>query len=321
MSQSVTISDLAVLVKDGKLAEAKRAARALLNSADPHDLEVIANCAHILENWPIIGVAKLRWYWGGANEHDRAIIAACAPSQGDQRNSPTHRTKRDPQWSRKTFYRAARDNRPPLRRAEDPEPAIVAAYHVDRAGVDDAPERDERPDGYALDYDRAALAPMRATPCVRCWTERSTVNVTSKQDDGLCDECRDKGRPGIPALSEVHSRADAIEARCAFIAEHYPALAVKLLRRYWHQCMTDDRPTIEAWVKRHHLLSQNHSEDAAPPAAPSTLPGACTSCTERRTLRDLRKIWADDGLCANCRAADEPEADDAHSSASEPAAA
>ena len=77
MSNSVTITDVAKLVKDGRVADAKSQARKLLDSANSQDLGVIANCAYILETWPKIGVVKLRAYWSSANEHDRAIIAAC----------------------------------------------------------------------------------------------------------------------------------------------------------------------------------------------------------------------------------------------------
>lgn len=294
MSHSADISDLATLVKNGKLTEAKRAARTLLDNADPHDLEVIANCAHTLETWPKIGVAKLRHYWQEANAHDRAIIAACVPEPGEQRHRPHLDDGRQPRWTRKTRYQAPRDN------AARQDPAIVTAYQRERAGIDDAPEQTERPAGYALDYDRAALADIQATPCVRCWLERSTTDYAGQQDDGLCGDCRDKGRPGIPALPEGHTRADAINARCAFIATHFPTAAIKLLRRYWQRC-TDpaDRATIANWVQQYH---PNCAAETVPPTAPEVT--ACSTCGQERSLRDLRGKAADDGLCTACRRLD-----------------
>lgn len=294
-----------MLIKGGKLADAKRAARSLLDSADPHDLQVIATCAHILETWPKIGVQKLRYYWRTADEHDREIIAACAPEPGEQRRHQPQTAARQPRWTRKNRYQAPRDIQP----AAVSDDAVVVAYQRDRAGMDDVPERAERPAGYALDYDRAAVPDLRATPCVRCWLERSTTDYSGEQDDGLCADCRDKGRPGIPVLPPDYTRADAVEARCAFIAEHFPAAARKLLRRYWHQCTDpDDRATVATCVQRHDPHGPEPADTATPPAEESA-PPACSTCGEARTVRDLRNLPADDGLCTSCRVLDNVSTD------------
>jgi hypothetical protein len=81
------------MIRNGDLTGAKRQAKAVLADAEPHDLAVIAHCAHILETWPRIGVLKLRAYWQSADERDRSIIAACAPEQ-DDRTFPTPLSKR-----------------------------------------------------------------------------------------------------------------------------------------------------------------------------------------------------------------------------------
>jgi hypothetical protein len=319
MSNSVAISDVAHLVKTGNLTEAKRQARSLLADAEPHDLDVIARCAYVLQTWPKIGVVKLRAYWLNANQHDRTIIEACAPENGEQRHHTTPADDRSPRWTKRNKYQAPRDVRhevrPELRRPVRPHPtndapAVVAAYQHERAGVDDAPPPNESPTAYALDYDRAAVPPLHGTPCVSCWVERAAHDQRTGRDDGLCTDCRDRGRPGITALPDNHKRADAIEARCAFIADRYPQAAIRVLRRYWQQSAAGrDRETIAAWVRDHHLTStaaQLGPESALVECAP------CSSCVEPRSVRDLRHVETDDGLCAQCRAvSSEPTAPDA----------
>jgi hypothetical protein len=288
------------MIRNGDLTGAKRQAKAVLADAEPHDLAVIAHCAHILETWPRIGVLKLRAYWQSADERDRSIIAACAPEQDDRRFQRPSANERTPRWNSRNKYQAPRDVRhevrPELRRPPKRDERVVSdAYQRERAGVDDAPSRQDRPDGYAIDYDRAALPPLHGTPCVRCWLERSSADQHRRPDDGLCQACRDTGRPGIPALPEGHTRADAIEARCRFIATTYPQTAVRLLRRYWQQSTADTRTVITEWVKRNTIAAT-----AAPtPQTDTTQPATCSTCGQPRRAHDLR---ANDGLCADCRA-------------------
>lgn len=259
MTTKATIPDLAHLIKTGDLAEAKRQASTVLANADPHDLQVVGRCAYILETWPKIGVLKLRAYWRNADAHDRAIIATCAPDEDEPpRTRPTD--DHPPRWTPQNTYQAPRDLRHEVmpERVRPPRPreesALVATYERDRAGIDDLPQHPDRPDGYAIDYDRAAVPPLWGTPCVRCWLERSATDQARHPDDGLCGDCRDRGRPGIPSLPEGHTRADVIQARCAFITATYPHLAVRLLRRYWQQAASDqDRSVIAAWVRRHDI--------------------------------------------------------------------
>jgi hypothetical protein len=317
MSNSVAIADLADLVKDGQLGEAKRQARTLLSEADPHDLQVVARCAYVLESWPKIGVVKLRAYWQNSNEHDRAIIAACAPGNGAQRRHSEPEGK-PPRWTRKTTYQAPRDERHEVRadrrrvasrRTRDDGAAIMDAYQRERAGVDDEPLPADPAAGYELDYDRAAMSPFRGTPCVCCWLERATRDRTTGHDDGLCGECRDRGRPGIPRLPEGHTGADLIASRCAYLASRYPTVALLLLRRYWQQSTSPhDRDVIAAWVGSHDLTAiQNGITTTGQEPASDELT-VCASCGDPRTSRDLRHVRDDDGLCLQCRAASTDEA-------------
>lgn len=268
MSTSSCIINLAELIKSGDIAQAKSQAKTLVAEADPRDLKVIMQCAYVLETWPKIGIAKLRAYWRASNDHDRAIIAACAPEQNARRNrSTTPAQQEEPRWAGRA-HEAPRDLRhevrPELRRparsaqAGDQD-AAADAYQRERAGVDDAPEQEDQPSAYAIDYDRAALPPLSGTPCVRCWLERCRADQLRSQNDGLCVDCRDAGRPGIPSLPNGHTRADVVEARCAFIAATYPKPAIKLLRRYWQQSTRDDQKVIAEWVRHHDLTPQDEA--------------------------------------------------------------
>lgn len=300
-----TIADLSDLLDNGKLADAKRAATVLLSDADSHDLEVINYCVHVLNTWPKVGVLKLRAYWCAASEHDRTLIAACVQERMTQPRREQTST-RAPRWTSKNKHEAPRDVRHEIRpeRIRAPRPrndAAVDTYFGERRDQDDEPNRHETPDGYALDYDRAAVPALRDAPCVSCWLERATLDRTHRPD-GLCTECRDRGRQGIPPLPHGYTRVDVIQARCAFLAERYPAAAVRLLRRYWQQCRNDeDRTTVAHWVDGHEFTP---SDDRR--AALEVDLDACTSCCEPRNPRDTRHNPTDDGLCATCRSVDQP---------------
>lgn len=264
---SITVSDIAELIKTGALTDAKRQAKSLLTQADPHDLEVVSQCAYILETWPKVGILKLQQYWRTSDTHDRAIIAACAPDRDEARHNPTPPLDRQPRWTPQNKYQAPRDirhevhpelRRPPRHHTASSEPAVVETYLRERGGVDDSPTQDEPPTAYVLDYDRAALPPLRGTPCVCCWLERATRDQTRTHDDGLCTECRDRGRPGIPCLPHGHTSADVVQARCAFITAKYPQVAYRLLRRYWQQCPSPlDRDVIATWAQEHDITATN----------------------------------------------------------------
>lgn len=320
MSQNVTISDIAALVSSGELKEAKRQARALIDTADPRHLELIARCAEIAETYPRTAITRLRWLWHQVDADGRAIIEACAPAEGEDRRRPQPDEQRAPRWNGRNRYQAPRDRNPededesrsPRRRAQiraqlrkprpaqNParEPAVSLRYQETRAGVDDQPQRAERPAGYANDYDKAAVPARRGTACVSCWIERAAAD-TRQPDDGLCGECRDAGRRGVAPLPNSGSRADAIAARCAYIAaNHLPATARVLLRADWHSSTKREQAVIAAWVKAHPIADTAQLADIAPAQL-----APCATCTEPRGPRDLRHQQADDGQCAQCRAA------------------
>jgi hypothetical protein len=339
MSQNVTISDIAALVSSGELKEAKRQARALIDTADPRHLELVARCAEITETYPRTAVTRLRWLWHQVDAEGRAIIEACAPADGEDRSRPQasdQREQRAPRWNARNRYQTPRDRNPndehpsrsPRRRAQiraqlrkprpaqrpAREPAVSLRYQESRAGMDDQPQRAERPAGYANDYDKAAVPARRGTACVSCWIERAAADMRHP-DDGLCGECRDAGRRGIAPLPNG-SRAEAIAARCAYIAaNHLPATARVLLRADWHSSPQREQAVIAAWVKAHPIADTTQpADDTAAPLTP------CATCTEPRGPRDLRHQQADDGQCAQCRAAAPAETDEDAADARELAA-
>lgn len=314
MSHSVTIpealTNVAALVSAGELKAARREGRKLLDIADQRSLEIIAECVRILETRPRIAVIKLRHFRDTCdNETDRAIIAACTPKPGEQARRPEPEPDRAPRWTRRAIEKARSraagevrtSVRPELRRRNRrqarEESAVVSVYASERAGVDDAPERAELPVGYAIDYDRAAVPALRGTPCVFCWLERSSADQASgRGDDGLCADCRESSRPGIPTLPAGHTHVDAIEARCAYIAARTGTAAHGILCKEWQRANARDRATIAAWVQTHPLPA-----DTAPVAEhdanTAAVGAACEQCGDLRQVRH--------GLCVDCRKLDD----------------
>ncbi|GAA2798907.1 hypothetical protein [Saccharopolyspora taberi] len=351
MSHSVTISDsvlsVAALLRTGDFRAARAQWRETLTSADARELAVLAECGRILAAHPRTGVKCLREYWQRSDAQARAVIAACAPSPGEQRERPEPQPDRAPRWDRRAIENARRhaggevrtEVRPERRRAQRQaraEARTVTEYAATRAGVDDAPQRSEQPDGYAIDYERMAVNPVardrerpdpRKTavrdggrPCVALGCNLIPSVADRAHRDGLCQECRELGRPGVE-LPEGATRAQAIEALCAYIHQHYPR-ALDHLRTEWGRYGSQaDRDTVAAWVQA------NTTEPAEQSTAPEL--AACQTCGEDRSPRDVRRLSADDGQCAGCRALESAPAlsavpsataDDAATTEAEPAA-
>lgn len=331
MSHTVTvldsIADIAQLISDGDIKSAKQHARRALNIADPHALDVLARCVQIIETRPRIAVAKLRQFWRecDGDAAAQAIIYACVP-QGARREPEN--TGSAPKWNTRNRYQAPRNNPTrtdalkrrtrSTREARQVERAagLVTAYDNELTGANDKDDQHtgpqpqqirerweltdvsaERPDGYALDYDRAAVSVLRGTACVSCWVERSVTDHRSQRgtshDDGLCVDCRERDRAGIPALPLGHTRADAIAARCSHLASQnvgHPATLRVLLRRDWDTLTRpEDRATVALWVKA-------HPETVNPPATKTHAPLQCLTCGSAPAVRA--------GQCADCRSLD-----------------
>ncbi|MEU4806420.1 hypothetical protein [Actinosynnema sp. NPDC023587] len=279
MAEKSSISDCLERIVDavcgGELTAAKHYAGHLLSKLDQHTFGIVADCVDTIERYPDRAEVHLRARWKAAGtDTDRAVIATFGTAYLQRRPAyvpPPRHSARDtaPRDGRTEFRPEARRTLTPARRAElrrqDRRDALAADYGP-RAGADDQPPRATVYAG-GLDYDRAAVPALRGTPCVRCWLERAPSDYTAACDDGLCGECREKGRPGIPPLPEGHTRVDAIEARCAFITANYP-IARALLARWWKSYATPaDRTTITAWVHRNPFPA-TAPEPSAPPSAP-----------------------------------------------------
>lgn len=321
MSQTVTvpeaIAEVAAKVRAGDLTSAKGHARTLLQIADTHAFEVITTCVTILETRPKIARAKLAAYWKRSGPTARAIIEACAPKKDDRVRKQVTEPAPVPQWNERNKYQAPRDERreirPELRRRRDQRQVrqdnrarqVIEKYQAERGGVDDAPERTENP-AYSIDYDKAAVHVLRGTPCVHCWIERPEDDYTASTDDGLCPECRERDCPGIPTLPHGHTRADAIAARCAYIADHYgPSSAKAILTREWKAATWRDRTVIAAWVRANPSTIEQAAEPGAvaepkpKPAAvaePTPKPAAVAEPCECGSIRQVRN-----GHCVDCR--------------------
>lgn len=318
MSETPSVSEhvarVAALIKSGQLGDAKRETARLLDNVHPRVLNILHECAEALTRSNSVARPKLVALWQRSDETDRRIIEACAPTRdewahrqipqppADDRprrtappSGPVH-TRR----SRPASRQQLRDRRRYTQARKD-----TAAYydeHTGRFGVDDQPQRGDWPHAYALDYDKAALHATRGLDCVACWIERTRADHAPNLrhgdlfDDGLCTECRERGREGIPAISGPVTIAGQIAARCAFTATRYhPATARTLLTRDWEAVGPRVRVHMKAWIAANRELINAPAQGSH---APDVDPCACGS---RRQVRH--------GQCADCRQLDtEPAA-------------
>ncbi|CCH29281.1 hypothetical protein ABZ816_35525 [Actinosynnema sp. NPDC047251] len=302
-------------VRSGDLTGAKRYAGRLLGELDQHTFGLVADCVNTIERYPDRAEVHLRARWKAAGtDTDRAVIATFGAAY-THRTPPPVPTPRRP--ARDTAPRDERTEvrpdtrRTPTRRAElrrqDRHDALMAAYEP-RAGVDDEPPGDTAVYASGLDYDRAAVPTLRGTPCVRCWLERAPLDYDPTGDDGLCGDCRDKGRPGIPSLPAGHNRADAVRARCAFLAATYPC-ARALLARWWKTYATPaDRAVIADWVHHNpfpttpapdphqptdHPTGTTGHQPTGDPAEQTAAHAGCTQCGDPLDTTDT-------DLCPEC---------------------
>jgi PAS domain-containing protein len=319
VSVSETISELTTLVQAGNIREARKLGKTLINKAEARDLWLIAQIAHVLESRPRTAVDILRQWWCSApSEADKAIIFACAPKDGEQRHRPKPangrvlpRTRHHrPSAVTTTVDVMAKRARS---RQEQADAADFARYRAESAGVadgDQVQDRDDRRQAeqvYAsgIDYDRAALYRTGLEfRCLFCNVEREKYDLHAERmqaghgDDGLCQECRETRKDGIPELPAGHSAADAIDARCSFIWERaVTASAARVfLQGEWKRAVT---PAVREAIADYARANLPQEQPAEAPAANL---GTCELCPERRTAKDVRGVADDDGLCAECRA-------------------
>lgn len=317
ISVSDAVADVATMIKSGNLRQAKRTTAQLLDNVHPTVLTLLNECADILSRPNAVARPKLTALWQRCDETGRKIIEACAPARDEWEHRQVPELPADdrprqpaPRPGQARTRRGTPVNEWELRARRDKRQARkdTADYHdpdTGRAGVDDEPWRGkDRPDAYALDYDKAALHALRGLDCVSCYGERTRADHTPHvregdlSDDGLCTECRERDREGIPSLPAGFTFADPfaqaalhVAARCTYIASrHHPATARTLLNRDWEAVPGHARALIAAWGKANTAMIEAAAQGNQAPDA-----DAC-ECGSVRQVRN--------GLCVECRQLD-----------------
>ncbi|UGT55058.1 MobF family relaxase [Nocardia asteroides] len=258
------IDRIAELFANGQVADAVDAFRTLHTGLSDDEQAALTAVSETLYQYSFpVARARLRW---AAQQfpHHRALIQACTPTT-------------DPHVFRRDTEPDHNRTRPVYDHREYIDPTITpAAFDPIQAAGNDVidtyladPETLDGRDptsttstraasgGFPIDYDRAAIPAIVGLPCVDCSIERPG-NASSPvppriSDDGLCHDCRDNERPGIPE----HDPAEHLTARCAHITETHPApAALAMLRRDWRTLDQPGRALIEQWLTDNPLTEQ-----------------------------------------------------------------
>ncbi|MGE3661806.1 MAG: hypothetical protein AB7G09_10945 [Pseudonocardia sp.] len=251
------LAEVAALVESGALREARRRTGRLLSDADEDTQQLLTQCLRALERHPQVRTARLRHLWKTSGDDGRALVEACLP-RSDRQDQPRAGLPR-PQAPAGDGGAARRAPRDLPRRWIAPQPrpsqrsmdagTAAGRYFEDR--VEPETDRDDRrDDARPLDYDLAAVPPLRGLPCVVCRTERCARDQQRHHDDGLCEHCRDRGREGISAPSAPATREAWVIARCRHIAATSATTAERVarLRADWRHLDHTDRATVARWV-------------------------------------------------------------------------
>ena len=252
------LGQIAEMIERGALRGARARLARLLDTTDPSARLLLVRCVEALEaEHPTTMLTELRREWRQADDDGRALVEACAPSaerraektRDADRIARTNRAKDQAHAARKprdlTSRRGApRGRRDPRAVERDP---VARRYFADRVDpVEDTkePQHDDR-----LDYDLAAVPPMRGLPCVACGVERSTADQRRANRDGLCQDCREDGTPGIAVPAADATRQAMLTARCDYIAatSTSPAERDARLRRDWRVMTKADKFAVIAW--------------------------------------------------------------------------
>lgn len=261
------LSAIADLIDAGDPRAARRRMSWLTRRIDDDTRALLVDCLHALEApGPKTRTARLNHLLARTDAITRAVVVACLPRTDPRRRhagvtaaSPTRTARKAPR-DHETRHVAPTGRSRSAREASTLRGTHRYFERTDESGhgQDDS---DEDPRG-PLPHDRVddaefAVAPLKGTGCVACFTERSVTDQRRSPDDGLCEYCRESGRPGIPAPLEPSTRADAVIARCKYLAEHAgsPSAAVALMRREWRAAGLRDRVVIVAWVQDQPALA------------------------------------------------------------------
>ncbi|ALL79693.1 hypothetical protein AD006_31545 (plasmid) [Pseudonocardia sp. EC080610-09] len=254
------LRQVADLIAAGATREARRRTGRIADAADPDTRALLAEILTALENPPSVMLDELRKLWKCHNALGRELIEACAPRPERRAEAATQtaRAVRATRAERRDYERrkprdlVTRQGIPRQRRSQHTTDQDAAARRYFAGRVDPTEDTDDQTDYEQLDYDRAAVPPMRGLPCVACGVERPTRDQQRTRDDGLCEDCRDSGTSGVPILPATATRADVLAARCDYIAatSHTTAERNARLNRDWRCLRTADRFTIADWHTR-----------------------------------------------------------------------
>lgn len=293
-SISEMLEEIDLLLDLGGLDEARELAAQILDTADPDTLEVFARIEWDRENHPKTVDARLRDAWKRSTPEQRELIETCVvlyveptappadmqpPAEREILRADVHIPTRAEAADLRTgrsdvieFDDVRRKIKPEVRRKRraprTPEQKRIdreiAHYFRHRAGVDDATPFETLP-GYENDEDETFIAPLRGLACVSCWTERAAFD-NHRHNDGLCNECRQDNRAGLPPVSADPYRDEVIAIRCAHIVKTFPQrpTALAILRRDYRGYAPGDRIEMNTWMKRNFRWAINKPAIPAP---------------------------------------------------------
>ena len=194
----------AALLDRGDRAGARRVARRVLDQAAPSALAALAD---------LVAVRRLLADEHGADVPPRDVVRWVPPTRARVRRTAPRRCP-----------------------ATHGDGDVAASYLAERGGVDDVPDRSEPAPGYTLDYDRAAVAPVRGAACLGCGVERSRADRV--RGDGLCEGCREDGQTTEAVLT----------VRCEAVLARHGRGARAVLRTLWIRLDPGPRAVLAAWV-------------------------------------------------------------------------
>ncbi|TDD35498.1 hypothetical protein [Saccharopolyspora elongata] len=307
-------------------AIADRDWKSALSRAGQHEKNVMNWCAHeTAGRTRIPALARLEWgatrartsgddvaleiitaFMPWANE--RCSLSAQEPERtAYRRTSPVTRSTMARTATADEHGNAVRVRRANRNASRQRKPGTYATPTVESP---DDRERD-KPITCNIDYDRAAM-PCHGWPCLECNSERSIVD--RRTPDGLCGECRERQRSGLPEpaswpelqTATEHARqaiaaaenarraaraaaervsAEMIENACAYIWGHQaPAAALDRIEKLWRAADTTQRRVIAAWVNRNvpaeHIDARAAAKEANAETSAETAPAAPAAAQE-----------------------------------------
>lgn len=301
---SEAIRAIRTLVQAQDMRTAKQQVRQLQKGSDQATWAMIVEIANTLRfKTDTVARTKLRKLWRD-NEQFRPLIEACVPKTGERQYIPEPQTppRRIATRASKVEQRVDANKRiEPSKRVRTANTKVIHDYEksLTRDEREDpgkeAPEQESDPH----DYDWAAITHNSTSLCVSCRLERSAIdNFTERVQqgqgvDGLCDECRSLGRPGLPELPAGHTLTDQVHARLDYLAEHFNTDSRGIFRQEWRYADKNARPIISAWVKTH--TTPDTQSAAQPRRETIELNNWCDSCGEYRQISDQNK-----DLCFDC---------------------